>query len=78
MRDWADGGQSAGINSTAVGFCTGSACVITSFGPLVAGLLVRAFGGSFNWVTAFMTCFAVLSIIAMLLGRETMGDPLPR
>jgi len=25
-----------------------------------------------------MTCFASLSIIAMLLGRETMGDPLPR
>ena len=46
--------------------------------PLVAGLLVGAFGGSFNRVTAFMTCFALLSIIAMLLGRETMGDPLPR
>ena len=45
--------------------------------PLVAGLLVGAFGGSFNRVTAFMTCFALLSIIAMLLGRETMGDPLP-
>jgi hypothetical protein len=39
---------------------------------------VGAFGGSFNRVRAFMTCFAVLSIIAMLLGRETMGDPLPR
>jgi hypothetical protein len=25
-----------------------------------------------------MTCFALLSIVAMLLGRETMGDPLPR
>ena len=45
---------------------------------LVAGLLVGAFGGSFDRVTAFMTCFALLSIIAMLLGRETMGDPLPR
>jgi MFS family permease len=66
------------IRSTAVGFCTGSARIITSFGPLVAGLLVGAFGGSFNRVTAFMTCFALLSIIAMLLGRETMGDPLPR
>ena len=52
---------------------------IGKFGrPLVAGLLVGAFGGSFNRVTAFMTCFALLSIIAMLLGRETMGDPLPR
>jgi MFS family permease len=66
------------IRSTAVGFCTGSARIITSFGPLVAGLLVGAFGGSFNRVTAFMTCFALLSIVAMLLGRETMGDPLPR
>jgi MFS family permease len=66
------------IRSTAVGFCTGSARIITSFGPLVAGLLVGAFGGSFNRVTAFMTCFAVLSIIAMLVGRETRGQPLPR
>jgi MFS family permease len=66
------------IRSTAVGFCTGSARVITSFGPLVAGLLVGAFGGSFNRVTAFMTCFALVSIVAMLLGRETRGDPLPR
>jgi hypothetical protein len=39
--------------------------------------LVGAFGGSFNRVTAFMTCFA-LSIVAMLLGRETRGNPLPR
>jgi MFS family permease len=66
------------IRSTAVGFCTGSARIITSFGPLVAGLLVGAFGGSFNRVTAFMTCFALLSIVAMLLGRETKGSPLPR
>jgi hypothetical protein len=29
-------------------------------------------------VTAFMTCFALLSILAMLLGRETKGNPLPR
>ncbi len=66
------------IRSTAVGFCTGSARIITSFGPLVAGLLVGAFGGSFNRVTAVMTCFAILSIIAMYLGRETKGLPLPR
>jgi MFS family permease len=66
------------VRATAVGFCTGSARVITSFGPLVAGIMVGAFGGSFNKVTAFMTCFAVLSIIAMLLGRETKGRMLPR
>ena len=47
-------------------------------GPLVAGLLVGASGGSFNRVRAFMTCFALLSIIAMLLGRKAMGDPVPR
>ncbi|HTV88092.1 MAG TPA: MFS transporter, partial [Stellaceae bacterium] len=65
------------IRSTAVGFCTGSARIITSFGPLVAGLLVGLFG-SFNKVTAVMTCFALFSIIAVLLGRETKGAPLPR
>jgi hypothetical protein len=62
------------IHSTAVGFCTGSARIITSFGPLIARLLVGAFGGSFNRVPAFMTCFALLNIVALLLGRETMGD----
>jgi MFS family permease len=65
------------VRSTAVGFCTGTARVVTSFGPLVAGLMVGAFGGSFNNVTAFMTCFALLSILAMILGRETKGAGLP-
>jgi hypothetical protein len=45
---------------------------------LVAGILVGAFGGSFNRVTAVFTCFAILSIIAMLIGRETKGRLLPR
>jgi hypothetical protein len=40
--------------------------------------MVGAFGGSFNNVTAFMTCFALLSILAMILGRETKGAGLPR
>jgi len=66
------------IRSTAVGFTTGTARVVTSFGPLVAGLMVGAFGGSFNNVTAFMTCFALLSIIAMFLGPETRQTGLPR
>jgi MFS family permease len=66
------------LRATAVGFCTGSARTITSFGPLVAGLMVGAFGGSFNKVTALMTCCAVFSITAMLLGRETKGAGLPR
>jgi MFS family permease len=66
------------VRSTAVGFTTGAARVVTSFGPLVAGLMVGMFGGSFNKVTAFMTCFALLSIIAVALGRETNGSGLPR
>ena len=65
------------VRATAVGFTTGSARVITSFGPLVAGLLVSTFG-SFNKVTAVMSCFALLSVIAMLIGRETKDKPLPR
>jgi hypothetical protein len=63
--------------ATAIAFCNGSGRVITSFGPLVAGLLVVPFG-SFNNAAAAMTCFAVLSIIAMALGRETRDDELPR
>ena len=65
------------VRATAVSFCNGSGRVITSFGPLVAGLLVAPFG-SFNHAAAFMTCFAALSIVAMLLGRETRGEELPR
>lgn len=65
------------VRATAVSFCNGSGRIITSFGPLVAGLLVVPFGGSFNKAAAVMTCFAVLSILAMLLGRETRGEDLP-
>ena len=66
------------VRATAVGFCTGAARIVTSFGPLIAGILVGAFGGSFNKVTAVFTCFAVFSIIAMLIGRETKGRLLPQ
>jgi hypothetical protein len=59
------------LRSTAMGFTTGTASAVTSFGPPVAALMVGAFGGSFNKITAFMTCFALLSIVAMFLGRET-------
>ena len=65
------------IRSTGVAFCNGAARIITSFGPLVAGLLVATFG-SFNRVTAVMSCFALLSVVAMMMGRETRGYPLPR
>jgi MFS family permease len=64
------------VRATAVSFCNGSGRIITSFGPLIAGLLVVPFG-SFNNAAAFMTCFAVLSMIAMWLGRETRDDELP-
>jgi MFS family permease len=66
------------VRATAVSFCNGSGRVITSFGPLVAGLLVIPFGGDFAKATAIMTCFAALSILAMWLGRETRDDTLPR
>jgi MFS family permease len=65
------------IRSTGVAFCNGTGRIITSFGPLVAGLLVGAFGGNFNNVTAFMSCFALLSVVAVILGRETKDDELP-
>ena len=66
------------VRATAVSFCNGGARVITSFGPLVAGLLAAPFGGNFNKPAALMTCFALLSIYAMYLGRETRAEPLPR
>jgi MFS family permease len=66
------------VRATAVSFCSGSARVITSFGPLVAGLLVVPFGGNFAKATAVITCFAALSILAVALGRETKNDILPR
>jgi MFS family permease len=66
------------VRATAVSFCNGSGRVVTSFGPLVAGLLAGSLGGAFNQATAVMTCFAGLSIIAALLGRETKDEDLPR
>ena len=65
------------VRATAVGFTTGSARVITSFGPLVAGLLVSTFG-SFNKVTGLFSCLAILSIIAVMVGRETKDSGLPK
>ena len=66
------------VRATAVSFCNVGARVITSFGPLVAGLLAAPFGGNFNKPAALTTCFALLSIYSMYLGRETRADPLPR
>jgi MFS family permease len=66
------------VRATALSFCNGSGRVITSFGPLIAGLLAGALNGAFNQATAVMTCFAGLSIVAALLGRETKGGVLPQ
>ena len=65
------------VRSTGVAFCNGFGRIFTSFGPLVAGLLVVQLGGLTN-ATAIMTCFAVLSIVAVILGRETRDEDLPR
>ena len=65
------------VRATAVSFCNGSGRVITSFGPLIAGLLAGSLHGAFNQATAVMTCFAALSIVAALLGRETRDEALP-
>jgi MFS family permease len=65
------------VRSTGVAFCNGFGRIFTSFGPLVAGLLVVQLGGLTN-ATAIMTCFAVLSVIAVILGRETRDEQLPR
>lgn len=65
------------VRATAVSFCNGTGRVITSFGPLFAGLITPLIGGQFSTATAIMTCFAGLSILAMLLGRETRGEDLP-
>jgi MFS family permease len=65
------------VRATAVSFCNGTGRIVTSTGPLVAGLLVGYFGG-FTQGAAIMTGFAALSIVAMFLGRETRLTPLPR
>jgi MFS family permease len=65
------------VRATAVSFCNGTGRVITSFGPLIAGLVTPMLGGQFSTATAIMTCFAGLSIIAMMLGRETRGQDFP-
>src|SRR5437764_1104290 len=65
------------VRSTAVAFCNGSGRIFTSFGPLVAGLLVVQLGGLSN-ATGIMTAFAVLSLVAVFLGRETRDEQLPR
>jgi MFS family permease len=64
------------VRATAVSFCNGSGRVITSFGPLLAGLLVSRV--DLRIATAAMTWCALLSVVGILLGRETRDDELPR
>jgi MFS family permease len=66
------------VRATAVSFCNGTGRIITSFGPLVAGLLVAPFGGNFGTAAGVMTCFALLSILAVAIGNETRDEALPR
>jgi MFS family permease len=66
------------VRATALSFCNGTGRIITSFGPLVAGLLVAPFGGNFSKAAGVMTCFAVLSLLAVAIGRETKQDALPQ
>jgi len=65
------------VRATAVSFCNGTGRIITQLGPLAAGLLVAPFGGNFSTAAGVMTCFALLSIVAMALGRETKDHVLP-
>lgn len=65
------------MRAAAVSFCNGIGRIVTSTGPLITGLLVSYFGG-FTQGAAIMTSFALLSVLAMFLGRETSEDPLPR
>jgi MFS family permease len=64
------------VRATAVSFCNGSGRIITSFGPLLAGLMVSRV--DLRYATAAMTCCALLSVLGILLGRETRYDELPR
>jgi MFS family permease len=65
------------VRATAISFCNGTGRIFTSFGPLVAGLLVAPFGGNFSAAAGVMTCFALLSILAVAIGRETKDAALP-
>jgi hypothetical protein len=56
----------------------GTGRIVTSFGPLVVGLLVAPFGGNFGTAAGVMTCFALLSILAVAIGNETKDEALSR
>jgi MFS family permease len=64
------------LRATGVSFCNGTGRVVTSFGPLAAGLLVGYLGG-FNTAAGVMMGWVLLSVLAMALSRETRGSTLP-
>jgi MFS family permease len=65
------------MRATGVSFCNGTGRVITSIGPFVAGLLVAELGGNFTTAAGIMTCWTLLTIVAMGMSRETRGAALP-
>jgi len=64
------------VRATGVSFCQGVARIITGFGPLAAGLLVAQFGGNFGKAAGVMSCFVLLSLIAVAFGPETKDSGL--
>jgi MFS family permease len=65
------------VRATGVSFCNGTGRVVTSFGPLAAGLLVGHLGGNFNTAAGIMMFWVLLSVLAMAMSRETRGSTLP-
>jgi MFS family permease len=59
------------VRATGVSFCNGTGRIVTSFGPLVAGLLVAPFGGNFSKAAGVMLCFLLLSLLSVIIGPET-------
>ncbi len=65
------------LRATGVSFCNGTGRIVTSFGPLAAGLLVGYLGGNFNIAAGVMMGWVMLSVLAMAVSPETRGSTLP-
>src|SRR5262249_25234299 len=66
------------VRATSLSFCNGTGRIITSLGPLMARVLAGTFGANFNHGCAVMKSFAALSLLAVLIGRETRDEQLPK
>lgn len=64
------------IRATGQGFCYNMSRFLTAPGPLIAGLLVGAFG-SIPRASAAVAWFLIVGAIAIWFGTETKGRPLP-